>query len=435
MSKDKFSILKDLALKGLKNKLNIVDDAILDRLTLELDMIKNANSVDYYLTIEKIVEVCNRKNILRSVGRNTSGNSLINYCLDITKINPIEYDLSIYRFLNPICESTIKPDIDLEVSRDSPQDFYNLVKFELIESGYKIFKIACPKSKAKISNNFEELLFNGIEYIIVPFKYFVSCSDFTPQDNYIVKNEIEILINSDFAPLNQNANGYEFDIININYLVNIKKTSLLSKCPIHPYDIPLNLPEVFDIFSNGETHQIPYFDSEGMRCKLKEWSPRDIRELALISALYVPVQRGLDLLEEIVARKMFGYDDQFSSDSRVAQILSPTYGVIAYQDTFSQIINKVAGIELSKAELYRRAIRKNTNKREIEEFRANFLLGCIKCSDLNESEANKLLVQLIDSLSYALPMSHVLSNSITAYWSAYLKLYHRSEFDLVHNVV
>jgi DNA polymerase-3 subunit alpha len=432
MSDGRFIELKELVFAGMKNKFNVVDNLILDRINLELEMIKNSNSVEYYLILEKIIGICNKHDFLRTPARNTSGNSLVNYCLDISKLNPLEYDLSIYRFLNPLFEGSRKPNIDLDISFDKQQDFYNYSKYELQQCGYNIFKVAFQNETISSKVDFEKVVINELNYNVSRFTYIISSNDNIFPFNFYSKDGVDFLLEADLSWLNQRATIYNFDIINNNGINKIKETYCLSKCKTHPYNLSLNLPEVFDLFCNGETEKLFQFDSDGIRHILKTLHPTDIRELSIISALYTP--KGLDSLMNLTERKIFGYDDEFKSDNRVTQILSPTYGVIAYQDTFLQLVNTVSGIEMAKADFYRREITKNIDKKARDEFRNNFKTGCFRNSDLSEIETDKLLCYLIDSISYALPMSHVIGYSITAYWGAFLKVHHKNEYDFVHCV-
>ena len=109
------SSLSSLVYKGAGLKHLEINDMVLDRLNHELTIIEKLNLIDYFLIYSKIVGICNARNLLRSYGRSSSCGSLVNYCLDISKINPLMEGLIFERFLNPDISTFADIDIDIPV--------------------------------------------------------------------------------------------------------------------------------------------------------------------------------------------------------------------------------------------------------------------------------------------------------------------------------
>ena len=106
-------IVREKVLSGLKSKLPSINESVLNRMNYELKVIEDYNLVEYYLVYIEIIKICNDKNFLRSPGRGFAAGSLVNYGLDITKINPLENDLLFERFINTKIKETVNIAIDI----------------------------------------------------------------------------------------------------------------------------------------------------------------------------------------------------------------------------------------------------------------------------------------------------------------------------------
>ena len=111
--KDNHEQLKKLVYKGARDKKLVITDIVLDRISYELSIIEKQGFTDYFILYSRIIEICNKLNLIRSFGRGCSANSIINYCLDVTKINPIDENLIFERFISP--QQKQLPDIDIDI--------------------------------------------------------------------------------------------------------------------------------------------------------------------------------------------------------------------------------------------------------------------------------------------------------------------------------
>ena len=111
--KDNHEKLKKLVYKGARDKKLVITDIVLDRISYELSIIEKQDFTDHFILYSRIIEICNKLNLIRSFGRGCSANSIINYCLDVTKINPIDENLIFERFISP--QQKQLPDIDIDI--------------------------------------------------------------------------------------------------------------------------------------------------------------------------------------------------------------------------------------------------------------------------------------------------------------------------------
>ena len=121
-----FEQLKKLVYNGARNKKLPLTDFVLDRLNYELSIIEKQNFCDYFITYSRIIEVCNELNFIRSYNRGSAANSMVSYCLDITKINPIEENLIFERFILP--EQITMPDIDIDIPKGHQKNVIKKLK-------------------------------------------------------------------------------------------------------------------------------------------------------------------------------------------------------------------------------------------------------------------------------------------------------------------
>lgn len=224
--------LKKLVFDGIRTKQLEIDDIFLDRLSYELSVIEDLNLIEYFLIYSKIIEICNKHGLLRSYGRGSACGSLVNYCLDITKINPLKEGLIFERFVNPAI--SILADIDIDVPEGSQKLITDQLKIELPE--YFVNNLAYIPDNH--SNTYKKIVINSVEYRIHPCAILISSNRISlPIADF--ENETYYVAN-DFANQRDILDPVKFDLLELE---NLRKLDLISKQigpKFHPYNLPLN---------------------------------------------------------------------------------------------------------------------------------------------------------------------------------------------------
>lgn len=407
-------LLKDLIYKGVQNKIFEVTDEVLDRISLELSVIENSGFTDYFILYSRIIEVCNELQLLRSPGRGSSASSLINYCLDITKINPLEHNLIFERFLN--AKKGNKPDIDIDI----PKGFQNAVikKLKLKYPEYYSYNIAFLPER---ETEYKSVIHSGIEYkqhpcgiVILPEKLNNSTFTFNNQSFYITKNRLD-------DPIYNN----KFDILELEYLNRLQWIVNKIGVKYHPYRIPLNDKKVFDLLSNSENENIFQFSSLGINKILKGFKPNDIYDLSIINAIYRP---GLiDSIPTILVNKNYGYEK--FDNKKLNELFKETYGVLIFQETFLDILNLIAEFTYEEADMWRTRLFK-AKSTEFPDLMNEFIDEFLKqIEHLSQSDIDKLIVMIKSNFKMTFQKAHSLSYSIIGYWGAFYKTYFNNEFE------
>ncbi len=393
-----------------------ITDSILDRVSYELDVIQHLGFVDYFLLYSRIIEVCNELNLIRSFGRGNASGSFINYCLDITKINPLEENLIFERFINP--KRNILPDIDIDIPKGTQKIILKRLNEKYPE--YKTFLVAIPAKDVKNIIHSEP---GGLSYVQHCCGIVIT-NELLTDNTFLYNNERYIKL----IPEEDELYNNKIDLVELEYLRRIQLIINEIGEQYHPYKLPLNDQTVFDVFTYGDTENIFQFNTQNLKEILKNFKPNSIRDLSIINAMYRPgsVDNLPDLIE--CKRKEIKY---YWSDFRVTDILSETYGYLIYQETFYRLFNEIAGISLVDTDNWRKIIFKGKQKVGLEKFNENFILGCRNNSTLNEEDILRLLNLINNSFLFSFLKAHSYSYSTVAYWGAYYKTYHRKVFDSV----
>lgn len=414
---NKHKELEELVYKGLKDKNLPITDAVLDRITCELNVVKDRGFSEYFVLYSRIIEICNELGFLRSYGRGSAMNSLINYCLDITKLNPLDYDLIFERFIGP--NSNQSPDIDIDIPKGCREIVINKLKQKFPE--YNIFSIAYLTKRDFPS---KDIVYNNIVYKKNPTGIVITTEPISGQ-TFTFEGE-EFYLSLDFSTdllFRNKIDILELEVLNRLQLIIDKVGE-----DYHPYKLPLNDKEVYELFSFGDKKNIFQFDACGFNYVFPRFKPESIRDLTIANACYRPGL--LDSLFTIVRNKNAPEEIILYSDVRVNKILSETYGELIYQETFLQLLNEITGINFTEAEVWRRKLRSKDTK-SIEEFSAFFKKGCIEHSRLTLDDIELLLNKVIEISPILFLKSHSLCYAIVGYWGAYYKRYFKLQFEEV----
>ncbi len=448
--------LKSLAIVGLKKRLKkIVNADVLlyqKRLTYELSVIHKMGFDDYFLIVYDFVKYAKTHDILVGPGRGSSAGSLVAYCLGITDVDPITYDLLFERFLNP--ERISMPDIDMDFPDNKRDEVLQYVKQKYgnkhIVSIVTFGTFALRSSIRDIARvmKIDPSRVTGIIQSVINDKADQTDEEMTRLLR--VAKTIEglprhtgthpagmILANQDltsYIPLQKGL--YDFyqsqleasdleslGLLKIDFL-GIRNLAVIDDAikmihrlgePFSLVDIPLDDLKTYTLLSRSETSGVFQLESNGMRAVLRKLKPADFEDIVAILALFRP--GPMDNIDEYIERrngKKYSY-----LHPNLESILKKTYGIIVYQEQIMRIANEFAGYSLAEADLLRRGISKK-DKNILEEERKRFILKCQEKKYTRET-AEEIYDYIVKFADYGFNRSHSVAYALVAYQMAYLK--------------
>lgn len=487
VDKDHFEYLKELVYKGIEKKYSEFTDEIKTRVDFELEMINKMGFTDYFLIVWDFIDYAKKNDIPVGPGRGSAAGSIVSYALDITGIDPLEYDLLFERFLNP--QRVSMPDIDIDFDYERRDEVIEYVKKKYGEE--KVAQIVTFGTMAarnsirdvgrvldielsrvdKIAKQIPQEINMTIDKALKVSKDFQDSykQDKINQELIDMARAVEgmprhtsthaagIVIASkpvdEFVPLlrtgDQISTQYnmieleelgllKMDFLGLRTLTVIKDAVDLVKynygIEIDINDIDVNDQKVMEIFNKGDTIGIFQFESEGMRAFLKELKPTRFDDLIAANSLFRPGP-----MNEIPNYIKNRHNPEFVEylHPLLKPILESTYGVIVFQEQVMQIVQKLAGFSLGEADNLRRAMGKKKMS-IMEENREYFIHGRIEDGEIqvagavrngvDEKVANKIYDLMIDFAKYAFNKSHSAAYSYVAMQTAYLKKNYPHEF-------
>ena len=469
-------ILKKNKGKDAKETLKLYDD----RLVHELNIINSMNYSGYFLIVSDYIRWSKKNNIPVGPGRGSGAGSLVAYCLDVTEIDPLEFDLIFERFLNP--DRISMPDFDIDFCEEKR----NLV-FEYLKSKYKngvAHIITFGKLKARMAlrdvGRVLGLPYGHVDKIskMIPFDPSRPLSlqesiDREPRFKEEIRNskKVEKLIElslkleglnrnmathaagvviagenlSEQVPLykdhsanlilpstqfdmhsSENAGLVKFDILGLTALTVIDKTikTLYEKNINLDIDkIDLQDQNVFKLLAKGETTGLFQLESTGVRDTLRQMKPTEFNDIVALVALYRPgPMSNIPTYNECKN----GLRKPDYIHETLEKILKPTYGIIIYQEQVMQIAQTLAGFTAGEADILRRAMGKK-KRAELEKQKEKFIVGAIK-NGIKKDVASYVFTKIEPFADYGFNKSHAVAYAFIAFQTAYLKTYHKEEF-------
>ncbi len=472
------------AKKGLEDRLKNIDpskhDEYRDRLSVEIEIIKNMKFPGYMLIVWDFVRAAKEMGIPVGPGRGSAAGSLVAYSLKITDIDPIPYGLLFERFLNP--ERISMPDIDI--------DFCQSRRQEIID--YVIEKYG-RENVAQIIT-FGKMLAKGVlrdvaRVLDVPYAKADAFAKLIPdelgidlENSYKKEPKIAELISSDekmaqvweFAKalegLNRNAGTHaagvvisneplwsktplfkpagmdtvatqysgkyiedvdliKFDFLGLKTLTVIDEANkLIEKRYGKRIDfatVDINKKEVYDYISAGHTLGLFQIESSGMQDLAKKLKPSCFEDVIAMLALYRPGPMESGMLDDFVERK-HGRAEITYMFPELEPILKPTYGVIVYQEQVMQIVQTIGGFSLGEADLVRRAMGKKI-KEEMDKLKDEFADGAHK-KGFDRTKAQELFDLIVKFAGYGFNKSHSAAYAMITFYTSYLKCFYPTEF-------
>ena len=444
-----------------------------ERLDYEKSVIKTLRYENYFLINFDFINWSRKHNIPIGPGRGSAAGSIVAYCLDITKLDPIQNGLYFERFLNP--ERVSPPDIDTDISTNDRQFVIDYIKTKYgTEYVSQIITFSELKSKSALKDaarlyniNPEEI--NRITSYFPPSKFGIPptlneayeielVKDWADNNNAIWKEALDLegfirqtgihaagLVISP-QPINEltgvsYAEGericqldkkdsekfglLKMDFLGLATLGLIKDTmNLLGKSYYDMENIPLDDPQIFQAFAKANTHGIFQFESDGMQKILIRIKPANFADIAAATALYRPGPLMSGLTDDFIHNKHSINPEYILPEFK--QLMAETYGVFVYQEQLMLVSQKVAGFTLAKADNLRKAIGKK-DKALMKTMEDAFIDGAVN-NGYNKELIQKLWKQILKFADYAFNKSHSACYALISYWAMWLKLKHPKEF-------
>ena len=451
-----------------------------DRLDHELNIINSMNYSSYFLIVSDYIRWAKKNKIPVGPGRGSGAGSLVAYCLDITDLDPIEFDLIFERFLNP--DRISMPDFDIDFCEEKRDKVFEYLKTKYGKGVAHI--ITFGKFKARMAlrdiGRVIGLPYGHVDKIckMIPFD---PSRPLTLQESInreprfqeeIKKNKkIEKLIElslkleglnrnmathaagvviagselSDQIPLyidhssklplpstqydmysSENAGLVKFDLLGLKTLTVINKTVNMINKTNNKIDISkINLEDkkVFELLSTGETTGLFQLESTGMREAIKQMKPNKFDDIIALVALYRPgPMSNIPVYNDCKN----GLKTPEYIHPSLKKILEPTYGIIIYQEQVMQIAQTLAGFSAGEADILRRAMGKK-KRAELEEQKERFVDGAVK-KGIKKDLATYIFTKIEPFAEYGFNKSHAAAYALIAYQTAYLKTYFKEEF-------
>jgi len=476
--------LEKISREGLKKKFKEITPDAEERLNYELDIIKKMNFSGYFLIVQDFINTAKSRGILVGPGRGSAAGSLVCYCIGITSVNPLEYNLLFERFLNP--ERISMPDIDIDFQDDKRDEVIQYAKETYGEKSVAqivTFNRLAPRGVLKdvgrvLNFPFQEIneLTKLIPILFGKVKSLKDCLTEVPEfkkyfdDKTAKQNRKElfeyahILENlnknssihasgvviapsdvTDYVPLSkvtgeesvyctqydmnqlEDAGLIKIDFLGLKELKVIGKTlNLVNKRHnknLTIDNIPLDDEKTYKLFSAGATTGIFQFSKDKMKEYLSKMKPKNINDLAIMNALNRP--GPMKLIPDLIDKR-FGKKPTTYMHSKMESALKETYGIIIYQEQVMQIAREVAGFTMAQADNMRKAMGKKI-KEKMKQVKEDFVKGSEK-NGLNKKLAEDIFALILDFADYGFNKSHAVAYSFVSFYTAYLKANYPVEF-------
>ena len=470
---DEFNYLSALCKKGLEKRLKgNVTKKYTDRLIYELNVIKNMGFVSYFLIVYDYIKYAKQNNIMVGYGRGSAAGSLVSYCLGITEVDPLEYNLLFERFLNP--ERVTMPDIDSDFEDIKRDQVINYVKQkygedkvslimtygtlgvrQVIKDVAKVLEIDTKKidgllklldrnislkdnlKNSKVltyvkSNNLNKVYkiamkLEGLKRHISTHAAGVVISSKTLDDIIPMYVGADTLATGVTMTYLEDLGLLKMDFLAISHLTVIHNVLDLIKeqtgTTLDLKNIDYNDPQVFDLFSKGETKGVFQFESSGMINFVKKLKPKNIFDLYAAVALFRP--GPMQNIDSFIRRKE-GKEKITYLDPSLEPILKETYGIIVYQEQIMQIFVTLAGYTYAEADNIRRAMSKKKRNIILAE-RGSFIKRAVN-KGLKENVAEEIYDLILRFADYGFNKAHSVCYALIGYQMAYLKVHYPAYF-------
>ena len=477
--------LKKLCYDGLAARYPDAGAQLKERLEYELSTIRSMGYVDYFLIVWDFINYARTQDIMVGPGRGSAAGSIVSYCLGITSIDPIKYQLLFERFLNP--ERVSMPDIDVDFCFERRQEVIDYVVRKYGEDRVVqivTFGTLAAKGVIRDVGRVMDLPYGYVDSIakMIPGELNITLDRALTMNPELKKlyqedEQVRELIDmsrrleglprhtsmhaagvvigqkaiDEFVPLSLGSDGsvttqftmttleelglLKMDFLGLRTLTVIQDAQkLASKSAgreINVDAIDYDDKAVLNSIGTGKTDGVFQLESAGMKSFMKELKPQSLEDIIAGISLYRP--GPMDFIPKYIKGK--NHPELITYDCpQLEHILAPTYGCIVYQEQVMQIVRDLAGYTLGRSDLLRRAMSKKKGD-VMQKERQNFVYGnpeenvpgCI-ANGIDEKTANQIYDEMIDFAKYAFNKSHAAAYAVVAYQTAWLKYYYPVEF-------
>jgi len=490
---DANEILKKDSFNGLKEKFikifNIEEKNLFsnknylkykDRLDHELDIIIEMKYASYFLIVSDYIKWAKQNDIPVGPGRGSGAGSLVAWCLSITDVDPIKFNLIFERFLNP--DRISMPDFDIDFCEEKRDLVFDYLTTKYKDSVAHIITFGKLKARMVIRDvgRVLGLPYGFVDSIskMIPFdpsrpQNLTECIAGEPRLQKLISEDSRVKkltdlslklegLNRNFAthaagvviadkkltevvPLYkdssanlllpstqfdmysaENAGLIKFDFLGLKTLTIINNTQKLIRKKHKEFniqEISFEDQKVFDLLSSGKTVGLFQIESAGMREALIQMKPNHIEDIIALVALYRPgPMSNIPTYNDCKNGKQTpDYLHPLLKD-----ILEPTYGVIIYQEQVMQIAQKLSGFTAGQADILRRAMGKK-KRTELERQKQNFISGAVD-NGISKDVAAGIFLKIEPFAEYGFNKSHAAAYAIISYQTAFLKTYFPKEF-------
>ncbi|HEY7421895.1 MAG TPA: DNA polymerase III subunit alpha [Gaiellaceae bacterium] len=471
--RDAFEYLVELCERGVERRYGTVTPELRERLQFELKTIKEMGFSDYFLIVADFVGFAKRNGISVGPGRGSAAGSLVAYCLEITDLDPIRYDLLFERFLNPGRKSM--PDMDIDFAVVGRDRVINYVRekygrdrvAQIITFGTMAARAAVRDAGRvlevpygvvdKLAKLIPERPGQTLEECLKPGADLRREIDGDPVAKEIVElarplegltrqdgiHAAAVVIGAeplmDTVPLQQKGQDQEivtqFDGVTIEKLgllkmdfLGLRNLDVIDKAVelvpgLDISTVPLDDRKTYEMLARGESIGVFQFEGSGMRDALRSIRPTVFDDLIAIGALYRP---GPMAYIPVYARRKNGQEPVTYPDERLKTITASTYGICIYQEQYMEIAKQIAGFSPAEADDLRKAIGKKIHSL-MASLKSKFLEGCA-ASGTAAAVAQQLWADMEQAQDYSFNKSHAACYALISYRTAWLRANHPREY-------
>ncbi|CDT87241.1 DNA polymerase III subunit alpha [Vibrio coralliirubri] len=460
-----------------------------ERLKIELEVVNNMGFPGYFLIVMEFIQWSKDNDVPVGPGRGSGAGSLVAYALDITDLDPLEYDLLFERFLNP--ERVSMPDFDIDFCMDKrDQVIDHVAEMYGRDAVSQIITFGTMAAKAVIRDVGRVLghpfgFVDRISKLVPPDPGMTLEKAFLAEpalpELYDGDEEVRELIDkcrilegctrnagkhaggvvispttiTDFAPIYADAEGnfpvtqfdkndvetaglVKFDFLGLRTLTIIDwalglvnpRLKKEGKEPVRIESIPLDDQASFNLLQNSETTAVFQLESRGMKDLIKRLQPDCFEDIIALVALFRPgpLQSGMvdNFIDRKHGREAVSYPDETWQHESLKETLEPTYGIILYQEQVMQIAQILAGYTLGGADMLRRAMGKKKPE-EMAKQRGTFKEGA-EANGVDGELAMKIFDLVEKFAGYGFNKSHSAAYALVSYQTLWLKTHYPAEF-------
>ena len=476
--------LREICYAGFAKKYPAAKEEWKERLEYELTTIENMGYVDYFLIVWDFIKYAKDNGIIVGPGRGSAAGSMVSYCLSITTIDPLKYDLIFERFLNP--ERVSMPDIDIDFCYERRQEVIDYVIRKYGEANVaQIITFGTMAARAAIKDVGRALAmpYAEVDRIskMIPAELGITIEKALKMNPdlkhaYEEEEDTKRLIDTslrleglprhssthaagvvicrepvmEYVPLSANDGQIntqytmtileELGLLKMDFLglrtltviqSAVQEIERIHGIRLNMEELPENDSMVYDMICQGKTEGVFQLESGGMKQFMRELQPRCLEDMIAGIALYRP--GPMDFIPKYIKGKNAGGRVQYTHP-KLEPILENTYGCIVYQEQVMQIVRDLGGYTMGRSDLVRRAMSKKKQS-VMEKERANFVYGnpeegvpgCV-ARGIPEKVGLEIYAEMMDFAKYAFNKSHAACYAVVAYQTAYLKYYYPVEF-------